>query len=180
MKLAVSALAALAATIALALPAGAAVPGGGPRNASFESGFAAWTVTVPAGAFAEIVPGVVRQGGGTKYARLWTDGPGGGASIDQTYPAFAGSQTIGFARFNSGEGGPGSCFFNDTALITIDGNTVFEASSCLTGSTGAVVWTYTHTFTGDHTIHGEVQNGFDDLFDSTLDMDAPLVVRITP
>ena len=178
MKLVVSALAALAATIAVALPAGAAPPGGGPKNASFESGFAAWTVTVPAGALAEIVPGVVRQGGGTKFARLWTDGPGGGASIDQTYPASLGSQTIGFARFNSGEGN--SCAFDDNALITIDGNTVFEASSCLTGSTGAVVWTYTHTFSGDHTIHGEVQNAVDDVVDSTLDMDAPLVVRITP
>jgi hypothetical protein len=179
MKLVVSALAALAATIALALPAGAAVPGGGPRNASFESGFAAWTVTVPAGALAEIVPGVVRQGGGTKFARLWTDGPGGGASIDQTYPAFAGSQTIGFARFNNGEAN-GECTFVDSALVSIDGNPVFEADSCTTGDTGAVVWTYTHTFTGDHTIHGEVQNGVDDIVDSSLDMDAPLVVRITP
>jgi hypothetical protein len=180
MKLAVSMLVAFAATIALVVPAGAAPPPpiAGPKNPSFEQNFNYWTVTVPVGAAASIVPGQVRQGGGTRFARLTTDGPGGGASIDQTFNGTAGTTVTGFARFNDGEGGPGSCTFTDSAVIDIDGTPVFQADSCTTGSTGGVVWTYTLTTTGSHTIHGEVQNGFDDLFDSTLDMDAPLIAKV--
>jgi hypothetical protein len=170
--------AAVAATIIATLPAGAAPPPPvpGPKNPSFEGGFGQWTVTVPAGASATIVPGQVRQGGGSRFARLKTDGPGGGASVDQTFPGTAGSTVTGFARFNDAE--DGSCTFIDSALVDIDGTPVFMADSCTTGSTGGVIWTYTLAFTGDHTIHGEVQNGSDDLVDSTLDMDAPVIYKV--
>jgi len=164
--------------IALALPAGAASPAGGVRNASFEAGFAQWNVTIPAGASATIVPGRVRQGGGNWFARIKTDGPGGGASVDQTFWGDAGAKVTGFARFNDAESG--SCSFIDSATVEIDGNAVFLADSCTTGSTGAVVWTYTLGYTGYHTIFGTAQNGVDDIVDSTLDMDAPLLTKITP
>jgi hypothetical protein len=173
---------AIAATSVLVLPAGAAPPPpvAGPKNPSFESGFTWWTVTVPAGASATIMAGQVRSGGGSKFARLKTDGPGGGASVDQTFAGTAGTVVTGYARFNDGEGGPGSCVFTDSATVTIDGNPVFLADSCTTGSTGGVIWTYTLAFTGDHTIHGDVQNGGDSSFDSTLDMDAPVIYKLSP
>jgi hypothetical protein len=182
MKVAVSALVALVVTIALALPAGAAPPPpiAGPKNPSFEQNFNFWTVTVPpppTDATATIVPGQVRQGGGTRFARLTTDGPGGGAMIDQTFNGAAGLTVTGFARFNNGELN-GECFFVDTALVEIDGNPVFQADSCTTGDTGGVVWTYVLTTTGSHTIHGEVQNGTDSVADSSLDMDAPLLFKV--
>jgi hypothetical protein len=175
-------LAAIAATIIATLPAGAAPPPpvAGPKNPSFEAGFTWWTVTVPAGASATIVAGQVRSGGGSKFARLKTDGPGGGASVDQTFAGTAGSVVTGFARFNDGESGFDCPGFNDVATVTIDGNPVFMADSCTTGGTGGVVWTYTLAFTGDHTIHGDVQNGGDSSFDSTLDMDAPVIYKLSP
>ena len=177
-------LAALAAMVFGTIPVGAVPPPpvANPKNPSFEQGFTWWTVTVPpppTDATATIRPGQVRQGGGTKYARLTTDGPGGGAMIDQTFNGNAGLTVTGFARFIDGEGGPDSCGIFDTALITIDGDPVFEADSCTTGSTGGVVWTYILETSGSHTIHGEVQNGLDDIFDSALDMDAPLITKIT-
>jgi hypothetical protein len=98
--------------------------------------------------------------------------------IDQTFNGAAGLTVTGFARFNDGEGGPGSCTFTDSALVAIDGTPVFQADSCTTGSTGGVVWTYVLTTTGSHTIHGEVQNGTDDIADSSLDMDAPLLFKV--
>jgi hypothetical protein len=181
MKLAVV-LSLAAAMVAVAVPAGAAPPPPvpGPKNASFESGFTAWTVTIPVGASAALVPGQVRQGGGSRFARLSTDGPGGGASVDQTFAGPAGGTVMGFARFNDGETGFDCPGFNDTALVEIDGNAVFEADSCNTGGTGGVLWTYVLPVGGNHTIHGEVQNGGDSSFDSTLDMDAPLMVKLTP
>ena len=179
MKIAVSMLVAFAATIALVVPAGAAPPPpfAGPKNASFEGGFGWWTVTVPAGASATILPGQVLPGGGMRFARLKTDGPGGGASVDQTFDGTAGSVVTGYARFNDAEGG--SCTFVDSAVVSIDGIPVFMADSCTTGSTGGVMWTYTLPFTGSHTIHGDVQNGTDDAVDSTLDMDAPVIFKIS-
>jgi hypothetical protein len=180
MKRALTLATALAVTTFLVLPAGAAPPPpvAGPKNPSFEGGFAQWTVTVPVGASATIVAGQVRQGGGSRFARLKTDGPGGGASVDQTFAGTAGSTVTGFARFNDAEGG--SCVFIDSATVTIDGNPVFLADSCTTGSTGGVIWTYTLAFTGLHAIHGDVQNGLDSLVDSTLDMDAPVIYKLSP
>ena len=100
-------------------------------------------------------------------------------AVDQTFDGLAGGTVTGFARFNDAELKAGdSCGFVDTALVEIDGNPVFEADSCTTGGTGGVVWTYVLTSTGSHTIHGEVQNGVDDILDSSLDMDAPLTAKV--
>jgi hypothetical protein len=172
----------LATALALVLPAGALPPPpvAGPKNPSFEQNFSFWTVTVPVGASATIVPGQVRHGGGTKFARLSTDGPGGGASLDQTFNGTAGTTVTGFARFNDGESGVDCPTFNDVAIITIDGNTVFQRDSCgVVGDVGGLPWTYTLTTTGSHTIHADVQNGIDAGFDSTLDIDAPLITKVT-
>ncbi len=94
------------------------------------------------------MPGQVRQGGGQKFARLNSDVPGGGAIIDQVFSGTAGTTITGFARFDNAEV-DGECTFVDTALVAIDANPVFQADSCTTGSTGAVVWTYTLTDDGE-------------------------------
>ena len=178
MKLAVSALVALVVTIALAVPAGAAPPPpvAGPKNPSFEQNFTWWTV--PDLTLSAILPGQVRQGGGTKFARLTAGAAGVPTVIDQTFNGTAGLTVTGFARFNDNETGIDCPDFNDTALITIDGNTVFEADSCTLPGPFTVVWTYVLTSTGSHDIHGEVANGGDDAFSSSLDMDAPLIAKV--
>jgi hypothetical protein len=170
-------LAALAAMIFATIPVGAAPPPPvpGPKNASFEGGFGWWTV--PDLVLSTIVPGQVRQGGGTRYARLTSGAAGAPTVIDQTFDGAAGGTVTGFARFNNAEIN-GECFFVDTALVSIDGNPVFQADSCTTGDTGGVVWTYVLTTTGAHDIHGEVVNGVDDIADSSLDMDAPVIYKV--
>ncbi len=168
---------ALAITATLVLPAGAAPPPpiAGPKNPSFEQGLTWWTASDPT--LTAIVPGQVRQGGGTKFVRLTAGAAGVPTAIDQTFTGTAGLTVTGFARFNNEELN-GECFFVDAALVEIDGNPVFEADSCTTGDTGGVVWTYVLTSTGDHTIHGEVLNGVDDVNPSSLDMDAPLIAKV--
>ncbi len=169
---------ALAVMATLVLPAGAAPPPptAGPKNPSFEQGFLAWTV--PDLTLATIQNGQVRQGGGTKYAQLVAGAAGAPTVIDQTFNGNAGTTVTGFARFNDAETGGDCPGFNDTALITIDGNTVFEADSCTLPGPYTVVWTYVLTSTGSHDIHGEVANGGDDLFPSSLDMDAPRIAKV--
>ena len=166
-----------AATVVLALPAGAAPPPpiAGPKNPSFEQNFTWWTV--PDLVLSTITPGQVRPGGGTRYAKLTSGAAGVPTVIDQTFNGTAGLTVTGFARFNNEEFN-GECFFVDTALVSIDGNPVFEADSCMTGDTGGVVWTYVLTTTGPHDIHGEVLNGVDDINPSSLDMDAPLIAKV--
>ncbi len=167
-----------AATVVLALPAGAAPPPptAGPKNPSFEQGLTWWTpsdLTLTA-----ITPGQVRQGGGTRFVRLTAGEAGTPTAIDQTFNGNAGTTVTGFARFNDEETGVDCPGFNDTALVTIDGNTVFEADSCTLPAPFTVVWTYVLTSTGMHDIHGEVANGGDSSFSSTLDMDAPLIAKV--
>ena len=170
-------LAALAAMIFATLPVGAAPPPpiAGPKNPSFEQGFTWWTV--PDLVLSTITPGQVRSGGGTRYAKLTSGAAGVPTVIDQTFNGAAGLTVTGFARFNNEELN-GECTFVDTALVSIDGNPVFQADSCTTGDTGGVVWTYVLTTTGSHDIHGEVLNGVDDIADSSLDMDAPLIAKV--
>jgi hypothetical protein len=180
MKLAVV-LSSVAATVVLALPAGAASPAPGPKNASFEQGLNAWTIDVTSGGEVRIFAGQIRPGGGTQYARLTPESEVTPTAVEQTFDGAAGSKVTGFARFNNIDDTPGpDCFYDDSAQVTIDGTPVFQASSCTTDSTGAVVWTYVLPASGSHTIRGEVVNFDDTAVDSTLDMDAPLLVKLTP
>ena len=171
-------LAALAAMMFATFPVGAAPPPptAGPKNPSFEQGFNFWTVSDPL--LAAITPGQVRQGGGTKFARLSAGAAATPIAIDQTFSGTAGTTVTGFARFNDAETGFDCPGFNDMALVSIDGTPVFQADSCTLPPPFTVVWSYTLTTTGMHTIHGEVQNGGDSEFDSSLDMDAPLAAKV--
>ena len=169
-----------AATVVLALPAGAAPPPptAGPKNPSFEQGLLWWTPNVVTLGTLDIVPGQVRQGGGTKFARLTAGAADTPIPIDQTFNGTAGTTVTGYARFNDAETGFDCPGFNDTALVSIDGTPVFQADSCTLPGPFTVVWTYVLTTTGMHTIHGEVANGGDDAFPSSLDMDAPLIAKV--
>jgi hypothetical protein len=173
-------LAALAAMMIATVPVGAAPPPptAGPKNPSFEQAFTFWVV--PDLTLSAIVPGQVRQGGGTRFARLTAGAAGVPTVIDQTFNGAAGTTVTGFARFNDAEAGgfddcPG---FNDSALVSIDGVPVFQDDSCTIVGPFTVVWTYVLPITGVHTIHGEVMNGGDSALPSSLDMDAPLIAKV--
>jgi hypothetical protein len=173
--------AAVAATIIATLPAGAAPPPPvpGPKNPSFEGGFGQWTVDLTSGGTAVILPGQVRPGGGSRYAQLTAESPTIPTSVSQTFTGTAGTTVTGFARFNNNDESPGPfCSFDDSAQVTIDAVPVFQASSCTTGDTGGVIWTYVLPSTGSHTIVGEVVNFFDTIADSSLDMDAPVIYKV--
>jgi hypothetical protein len=179
MKKALLAAGALATALAFVVPIGGAAPPpptAGPKNPSFEQNFTWWTVSDPLQA--AIRPGQVRHGGGTRFARLTAGAADTPIALDQTFTGTAGTTVTGFARFNDGESGFDCPSFNDSALITIDGNTVFQADSCTLPPPFTVVWSYVLTTTGMHTIHGEVQNTGDANFASSLDMDAPLAAKV--
>ncbi len=174
------ALAAVAVALVLVLPAGAVPP---PptmpnpiKNQSFERDFDFWTVdTTTSGGTATILSGQVQHGGGFKFARLVAEDAGVPTTVEQTFNALAFTRILGYARFNDAEGG--SCTFDDSAFVEIDGNPVFQASSCTTGSTGGVFWTY-DVSPGIHTIVGGVMNAVDSDVDSSLDLDGPNVVNM--
>jgi hypothetical protein len=174
------ALAAIAAAIVFALPAGAASPATSPIvNGSFETGdLTGWTATLGVGGSASVVmPGVVVIGTGVFAAQLVAT-----ASISQVVPKLGGGGTVnklrGYASFVDAEGG--SCTFNDIGRVLVQrivaGSvastaTVFNASSCATGSTGWVQWSYTIPGQGAYRITATAANGGDDIISSELFVD---------
>jgi hypothetical protein len=173
MKKFVVALAVVAGAAVFALPASGAPPAG-VQNASFEQFFAHWNQDIPFGATQTIISGHAWWGTGTKYARLKADGDQSVSSINQFFWGNIGYKVTGWVRFNSAEGGPGSCTFDDQGFVTIDGQIVFFGSSCFTGSVPWHFYSHTLFWTGFHFIEAGVYNGGDDIVDSTLDLDAPL------
>jgi len=176
------AVAAIAIAAIFALPAGALPPPSPIVNGSFETGdLTGWTATVPVGGSATVVPGGVD---GLFTAELKTDGPGSYTTLSQVIPGLGGgfgsvNKLKGWANFVDSEGG--SCIFNDNAQVLVDRivagfvastTTVFSASSCSTGSTGWVQWSYSVPGQGAYRIRARIANGGDSVVDSFLYVDA--------
>jgi hypothetical protein len=186
----VSAFAALAATLLLALPAGAASPATNPiANPSFETGdFTGWTVSPATGGSANIVAGGVD---GAFHAQLVPGTVNQYTTVSQIIPRLGGGGTLnklmGWAAFDAVD----SCSFTDNAQVYVDrivagfiasSTLVFSADTC-GGDTGWVQWSYTIPGQGAYRIRAQVANGGDSIIPSLLYIDAHTygaITKVTP
>jgi hypothetical protein len=184
-----SAFAALAATLLLALPAGAASPAQNPIvNPSFETGdLTGWTATTSGGSASVVAGGV----DGAFAAEIVAGDANVYQIVSQVVPKLGGGGTAnklkGYASFISGD----NCGFTDSGEVWVDrivggfvasSSLVFYGDTC-GGSTGWVQWSYTIPGQGAYRIRAQVRNRFDNIANSSLQVDAHTyqgLTKVTP
>lgn len=151
-------------------------------NGGFEEGTTnGWTETIPSGGSINVVGAA--DGNvpveGSFFAHIKTNGPGSQTKLSQSVSVAAGDTVSGYAYFRDVEFEQNqSCGFDDTAEVTVDGNTVYLAHHCSPGGPGIsdgttpwTLWEYTFPGPGTFLIEATLMNVGDSIVDSFMGVD---------